>query len=77
MQLCQLLEGRRCEDVMVCSQNHRVEPDQRYQTNNFKTAEKEEDNDVHIDEKEEDNDVAEPDVLRLVLLEPVVIAKEM
>ena len=47
-------------------------------------AEKEEDNDVHIDEKEKDNDVhidekkdnnvVEPDVLRLVLLEPVVIA---
>ena len=50
---------------------------EKEEDNDVHIDEKGEDNDVHINEKEEDNDVAEPDVLRLVLLEPVVIAEEM
>ena len=61
MERCQFLESHRCEHIVVCGQDHRIEP-----------------GDDGDEDEDGDSDVGvEPDVLGLVLLEPVVVAEEV
>ena len=53
-----MLESHRCEHIVVCGQDHRIEP-----------GDEDEEGDIDVG--------VEPDVLGLVLLEPVVVAEEV